>query len=185
MKQMFVAVLTLSLSAIACAGPPTSPPQKTQPTVAEARRPRDPSVLMTHHMAWDPEFLIGEGSALRSQLLTPSGLRVRRVREMMREVWAGRPEVFLNHMGAEAHFRWHVELALEDWEPLFLAYPDRFMLGTDFDYTEPCRIPWHCDERVMRLWLRFYRSILGRLPLQVAKRIAYDNAERIYGSRSR
>jgi hypothetical protein len=88
-------------------------------------------------------------------------------------------------MGDEAHVSWHVELALQDWGPLFLAYPDRFMVGVDSDYQEPGRFPWHGNREAIRVWLNFYRAVLGRLPEDVAYQIAYGNAERLIASRSR
>jgi uncharacterized protein YbaP (TraB family) len=58
------------------------------------------------------------------------------------------------------------------WRKLFLAYPDRFLLGSD---------TW-IDER----WDRYgeiiaaYRGWLAQLPAAVAARIAYGNGERLF-----
>lgn len=62
-----------------------------------------------------------------------------------------------------------------DWERMFIAYPERFLLGSDT----------HNLER----WenLRFYaldaRDWLSVLPDSIAKKIAYENAETLFGIR--
>lgn len=61
----------------------------------------------------------------------------------------------------------------EDWKKLFLKYPERFLVGSD---------TW-IDER----WASYgsimneYRGWLGQLPREVAERIAFRNAERLFG----
>lgn len=60
-----------------------------------------------------------------------------------------------------------------EWRAVFLAFPDRFMVGTD-SYT-PERWPYvveHAD------WTRTW---LKDLPVDVAERIAYRNGEAVFG----
>lgn len=134
----------------------------------------DVSVLMTPHMNFDPEFFVGQERGRRES-----------VDHIDEVVWRRTADWFLTHMADEAHVRWHIELAVHDWEPLFRAYPDRFMVGVDSDYREPGRFPWHGNHEAIRIWLRFYRAVLGRLPPEVAEQIAYGNAERVIAGRSR
>ena len=60
-----------------------------------------------------------------------------------------------------------------EWKSLFLKYPDRFLIGSD---------TW-VNER----WARYgeimgeYRGWLAQLPLDVAEKIAFRNAERLFG----
>jgi predicted TIM-barrel fold metal-dependent hydrolase len=60
------------------------------------------------------------------------------------------------------------------WRAVFLRYPDRFMVGTD-TWINPQwdRLPEILDG--VRAWLR-------QLPRDVAERIAFRNAERLFGS---
>ena len=59
------------------------------------------------------------------------------------------------------------------WRALFLRHPDRIMLGTDTWVTSRWdALPGYLDE--MRVWLR-------QLPRDVAEKIAYRNAERLFG----
>jgi hypothetical protein len=59
------------------------------------------------------------------------------------------------------------------WRTVFLKYPDRFMVGTDTWVTSR----W--DDLVSGM--QSVRSWLGQLPRDVAERIAYRNAERLFG----
>ena len=61
------------------------------------------------------------------------------------------------------------------WRALFLRYPDRFCVGTDTWITSR----W--DE--LPRYLAGVRAWLGELPADVAERIAFKNAERLYGAR--
>lgn len=60
-----------------------------------------------------------------------------------------------------------------EWRALLLRYPDRFMLGSD---------TW-----VNQRWLQYdslmqgYRTWLGDLPPDVARKIAWDNGARLFG----
>ena len=57
----------------------------------------------------------------------------------------------------------------EDWQAAFLAHPDRFMVGTDtFAPERWYYVGRHAD---------FSRAGLSLLPPEVAKKIAYENAE--------
>lgn len=63
---------------------------------------------------------------------------------------------------------------LPEWQDIILSYPDRVMLGTD-SYI-PLR--WNNLEKIvgeMRGWLR-------GLPLEVAKKVAFENADKILGA---
>jgi hypothetical protein len=42
-----------------------------------------------------------------------------------------------------------------------------------------CVVPWHYDYYVE--WMDFYREILGQLNSSTAEKIAYKNAQRIFG----
>ncbi|MBI4588255.1 MAG: amidohydrolase family protein [Candidatus Rokubacteria bacterium] len=59
------------------------------------------------------------------------------------------------------------------WRALFLRHPDRIMLGTDTWTTSRWEaLPAYLEE--MRAWLR-------QLPREVAEKIAFRNAERLFG----
>lgn len=61
-----------------------------------------------------------------------------------------------------------------EWRALFLAFPDRFMVGTD-TFT-PERWPYVVEHaRLARRWL-------AQLPPDVAERIAWRNGEALFGS---
>jgi predicted TIM-barrel fold metal-dependent hydrolase len=60
------------------------------------------------------------------------------------------------------------------WQTVFLKYPDRFMVGTDTWITSR----W--DDLVPGL--QHARSWLHQLPRDVAERLAYRNAERLFGN---
>ena len=62
-----------------------------------------------------------------------------------------------------------------DWRALLLRYPDRFCVGTDTWITSR----W--DE--LSRYLAGVRAWLAELPADVAERIAFKNAERLYGAR--
>jgi predicted TIM-barrel fold metal-dependent hydrolase len=57
------------------------------------------------------------------------------------------------------------------WRPVFLQFPERFMVGTD-SYTP--YVQGHAD------WSRRW---LADLPREVAERIAWKNGEQVFGSR--
>lgn len=64
----------------------------------------------------------------------------------------------------------------EEWRTLFLAYPDRFLMQTDAFYRlGPPIIQFGGTQG-----LEFARTLLDRLPGDVAAKFAYGNAERIY-----
>jgi hypothetical protein len=62
-----------------------------------------------------------------------------------------------------------------EWRDLFGRHSDRFLLG--------------CDSWVNERWYEYgtimkeYRNWLGQLPEDQARRIAYGNAERLFGGR--
>lgn len=63
----------------------------------------------------------------------------------------------------------------ETWRQLFEAYPDRFLVGVDF-FTR--------DHLVRaRETGEFYRNLLGQLTPPTARKLGYENAERLYGLR--
>ncbi len=65
----------------------------------------------------------------------------------------------------------------EEWRPVLLAFPDRFMVGTD------TYLPWHWGTVVDHAaWTRQW---LSDLPREVAERIAYRNGEAVLGARFR
>lgn len=61
----------------------------------------------------------------------------------------------------------------EDWKKLFLRYPDRFLLGSDTWISER----WASYGAIMAE----YRGWLAQLPRDAAEKIAYRNAERLFG----
>ncbi|MCW5850023.1 MAG: amidohydrolase family protein [Anaerolineae bacterium] len=60
------------------------------------------------------------------------------------------------------------------WRDLFLEYPDRFTIGSDT--WVPSR--WETYEQI----IDFDRQWLAQLPLDVAEKIAYRNAARLFGA---
>lgn len=60
-----------------------------------------------------------------------------------------------------------------EWRAVFLAFPDRFMVGTD-SFT-PERWPYVVEHA------RWSRAWLKDLPAEVAERIAYRNGEAVFG----
>ncbi len=58
------------------------------------------------------------------------------------------------------------------WRELFLAYPDRFLLGSDTWINER----WASYGRI----IDYYRGWLVQLPDDVARKIAYGNGERLF-----
>jgi hypothetical protein len=60
------------------------------------------------------------------------------------------------------------------WRAVFLRHPDRFLVGTDTWVTSR----WNAVAEVMRQ----ARAWLGQLPRDVAEKIAYRNAERLFSS---
>ncbi len=62
-----------------------------------------------------------------------------------------------------------------DWKSLMIKYQDRILFGT--------------DPHMQKLWNKYgkvvadQRRILGQLPHEVAEKIAYKNAEKLYGVR--
>jgi len=61
-----------------------------------------------------------------------------------------------------------------DWRSLVRDYPDRFMFATDAH--KPSR--WSRYRDIVRQW----RGILGQLPAEEARKLAWDNSSRIYGA---
>jgi predicted TIM-barrel fold metal-dependent hydrolase len=59
-----------------------------------------------------------------------------------------------------------------DWVQLLERYPDRFMWGTDAH--KPLR--WKSYDRIVRVW----RDILSQLDFDLAQKISYYNAKRLY-----
>jgi predicted TIM-barrel fold metal-dependent hydrolase len=62
------------------------------------------------------------------------------------------------------------------WRDLFLAYPDRFVVGSDTWVNER----WSRYDEI----IAYYRGWLGELPPDVAARIAWRNGERLFPSRA-
>lgn len=62
-----------------------------------------------------------------------------------------------------------------EWRDLFARYSERFLLGSDTWINER----WFAYDGIMRE----YRGWLAQLPPQQAQRIAYGNAERLFGPR--
>lgn len=61
----------------------------------------------------------------------------------------------------------------ETWRQLFEAYPDRFLVGVDFLLSNHLRYAREAGE--------FYRAILGQLTPVTARKIGYQNAQKLYG----
>lgn len=61
-----------------------------------------------------------------------------------------------------------------DWERLIIQHPDRFVLAFDAVFEH------HWGERYERL-VHYWRRALDRLPEDVARAIAHQNAERLWG----
>jgi hypothetical protein len=61
---------------------------------------------------------------------------------------------------------------LPEWVDLLNKYPDKFMFATDAHKL----IRWKCYTKIAAEW----RNILGQLPVELAEKIAYSNAERVY-----
>jgi hypothetical protein len=62
-----------------------------------------------------------------------------------------------------------------EWQELFARHSDRFLLGSDTWINER----WFGYDTIMQT----YRGWLAQLPEQQARRIAYENAERLFGSK--
>jgi predicted TIM-barrel fold metal-dependent hydrolase len=62
-----------------------------------------------------------------------------------------------------------------EWRALFARYSDRFLLGSDTWINQR----WSSYGSIMT----GYRDWLAQLPAEQATRIAYGNAERIYGGK--
>jgi predicted TIM-barrel fold metal-dependent hydrolase len=60
----------------------------------------------------------------------------------------------------------------ETWRQLFETYPDRFLVGVDFLSSSHLRDAREAGE--------FYRTILGQLTPATARKIGYQNAQRLY-----
>ena len=60
-----------------------------------------------------------------------------------------------------------------EWRALVLKYPDRFLLGSDTWINQR----WESYDQIMR----GYRTWLGELPPDVARRIAWDNGASLFG----
>jgi Tat protein secretion system quality control protein TatD with DNase activity len=61
----------------------------------------------------------------------------------------------------------------ENWRQLFEAYPHRFLVGVDFLSSNHLFYAREAGE--------FYRTILGHLMPATARKIGYQNAQRLYG----
>jgi predicted TIM-barrel fold metal-dependent hydrolase len=64
-------------------------------------------------------------------------------------------------------------IVLPEWRALLEQFPDRFMFATDAHKT----FRWSRYADIVKQW----RLILGQLPEPLARAIAWDNAERVYG----
>ncbi len=60
-----------------------------------------------------------------------------------------------------------------EWRQLLLKYPDRFMIGSD----TWVNLRWLYYDELMQA----YRTWLGGLPTDVARRIAWGNGARLFG----
>jgi hypothetical protein len=60
-----------------------------------------------------------------------------------------------------------------DWRALILKYPGRFLIGSDTWVNQR----WQYYEETMR----GYRIWLGNLPVEVAKKVAWDNGAALFG----
>ncbi|WP_439608121.1 amidohydrolase family protein [Hydrogenophaga sp.] len=60
-----------------------------------------------------------------------------------------------------------------EWRALLLKYPDRFLIGSDTWINQR----WQYYDELMK----GYRAWLGGLPADVARRIAWDNAAKLFG----
>lgn len=65
-------------------------------------------------------------------------------------------------------------LISDDWYELFVMFPNRFMIGVDTYSTSR----WHTYDAVVAN----IRNWLAQLPDDIAKKLAYDNAARLFGS---
>ncbi len=63
----------------------------------------------------------------------------------------------------------------EEWKALFIRHADRFMIGSDTWVVDR----WHQYQGL----IGEHRAWLGLLPKDVAEKIAYKNAERLFGKR--
>jgi predicted TIM-barrel fold metal-dependent hydrolase len=61
----------------------------------------------------------------------------------------------------------------KNWQELFGAYPDRFLVGVDFYAASQFGAAREAGE--------FYRTILTQLAPTTARKIGYENADRLYG----
>ena len=62
----------------------------------------------------------------------------------------------------------------DDWAALLEDMPDRFMIGDDFMFG------WNDPESYERHFQKM-RRMLGSLPATVAKKIAFENAVKLFG----
>ncbi|MBI2193893.1 MAG: amidohydrolase family protein [Planctomycetes bacterium] len=66
-----------------------------------------------------------------------------------------------------------------EWMEVFKAFPDRFLLGSDTFYASPkIQLPWKRPPAMMSLMP--LRMLLNRMPADLARKIAYQNAARLY-----
>jgi hypothetical protein len=68
-----------------------------------------------------------------------------------------------------------IEEGLQRVTPLLQQYPDRIMWGTDLNY------PWHFEEPVTDVVISLSRQLIGRLPVDIQEKYAYQNAQRVFG----
>jgi len=69
------------------------------------------------------------------------------------------------------------EVIDEGWRRLFESYPDRFLVGFDFGQQgNPLNTPQSMAKQVGE----FFRTMLAQLSSTTARKIAYENAEKVY-----
>lgn len=79
----------------------------------------------------------------------------------------------VEHM-TDDHIEEHVESQFDVWEPILTSHPDRVLWGIDTGRQ------WHFNPDFLDINVRFYRGVLGRLPADAARKIAHENARRLW-----
>ena len=69
----------------------------------------------------------------------------------------------------------------QDWAELFEARPERFLIGTDFKFNKRNKKGNRKGAKSYSKEIRAIRRILGSLAPEAANKIAFGNAQRIYG----
>jgi hypothetical protein len=88
-------------------------------------------------------------------------------------------ELFTRYPGLMGELSYRPGLTCEggklcpEWRALLLKYPERFLVGSDTWVNQR----WESYDATMR----GYRTWLGDLPPEVARRIAWDNAASLFG----